>query len=156
MGTWVHVTWHIAFIWTISNTASFLWSLWIQLTFSNATTLKPTGLELPRSASSFPSLNITFFDLVTPWSIRRFEVRSGGWKNNRRENPIAFLIAFSTYELNPTLCSWGVFVLLSYLHIILYHMTWSSLPGLIPRSWDKSIKHLFRILQLCLRDPACD
>ncbi len=26
---------------------------------------------------------------------RRSEVRSGGWKNNRRENPIAFSIAFS-------------------------------------------------------------
>ncbi len=85
---------HIASIWAI-NTTSFLRSLQIQLTSSNATTLRPTGLEPTRTASSLPPLNVTSFDLVTSWSVRRSEVRSGGWKNNRRENPIVFLIAFS-------------------------------------------------------------
>ena len=31
----------------------------------NATTLRPTGLEPTRSASSLPPLNVTSFDLVT-------------------------------------------------------------------------------------------
>ena len=89
------MTRHIASIRAISNATSFLQKLWIQLTSSNAITLRPIGLESTKSASSLPPLNITSFDLVTSESVRRSEVRSGGWKNNRRENPIVFLIAFS-------------------------------------------------------------
>ena len=100
-----HVTRHIASIRAISNATSFLRSLWIQLTSSNATTLRPTGLEPTRSASSLPPLNVTSFDLVTSWSVRRSEVRSGGWKNNRRKNPIAFSIAFSLPMKWPLRCA---------------------------------------------------
>ncbi len=86
---------HIVSIQVISNITSFLQSLQIQLTSSNATTLRLIGLESIRNASSLPTHNITFFDLVTFWLVRMSEVRSGDWKNNRRENPIAFSIAFS-------------------------------------------------------------
>ncbi len=75
-----------------------------------ARVLRPTGLKPTRTASSLPPLNITSFDLATSWSVRRSEVesrrsevRSGGWKNNRRENPIAFSIAFSL-TMNEDLC----------------------------------------------------
>ena len=76
-----------------------------QLTSSNAITFRPTGLEPTRSVSSLPPLNVTSFDLVTSWSVRRSEVRSGGWKNNRRENPIVFSIAFSLPTKWPLRCA---------------------------------------------------
>ena len=123
------MTRHIASIRAISNATSFLRSLWIQLTSSNATTLRPTGLEPTRSASSLPSLNVTSFDLVTSWSIRRSEVKSGSWKNNRRENPIVFSIAFS-FTTNWILrCALDEY--LFYYHTYtLYRTTWPDLAYL--------------------------
>ena len=59
-----YVTWQIASILAISHTTLFLQSLQIQLTSSNTITLKPIKLELTKSASSLPPLNVTSFNLV--------------------------------------------------------------------------------------------
>ena len=131
-----HVTRHIASIRAISNTTSFLRSLQIQLTSCSATILRLTGLKSTRSASSLPPLNVTSFDLVTSWSGRRCEVRSGGWKNNRWENFIVFSIAFNLPTNWPLRCALKEQF---YLYIVSYHVTRSGLSSLILQSWDNLI-----------------
>ena len=134
------MTRHIASIRAISNATSFLWSLWIQLTSSNATTLRPIELKPTRSASSLPLLNVTSFDLVTSWSIRRSDVKSGGWKNNRRKDPIVFSIAFSFTTNWTQRCALDKY--LFYYHTCTsYCTTW---PNLAYLAWS----HKAEIIQL--------
>ncbi len=59
------MTWAYDLSHFIRDATSFLQGLQIQLTSSNATTLRPTGLEPTRTVSSLPPLNVTSFDLVT-------------------------------------------------------------------------------------------
>ncbi len=70
-----HMIQHISSIQAIFNMTSFLQSLWIQLTFLNAITFKPTRLEPTKSASLLLLLKIISFDLVTSWSVKKSEVK---------------------------------------------------------------------------------